>query len=362
MKFKPHIEAIHRYLINDVDRSPFLRLDKNEFSFPFPPPILEEIRAAVGDYLLQAYPSTHDTLNHAAILLEHADENQILLTSGSDYALKLCYEALGHPGDRVALPNPTYAMNEVYAQLAEMSIVPLPYGRDLKLAQDHLFASLGQAAMIVLANPNQPTGRRENDQLIRELLDKTSARQQWLIIDEAYHAFSGYTAAHYVDDFDNLIVIRSFSKSYGIAGLRVGAIISQKKNIDYFAKVLPVYPVNALALEVLRILSQHKPYFAALHQELRCGRDLIIAFYNSLKCHAFPSDANFVMVETHGVFDLPSYLDHLKRQRILVRGPWTTPPFTQAFRVTTTTSPQVECLKQATLSYLDNRQPKGNQP
>jgi len=351
MRYKEHIQALNRYSINDIERSPFWRLDKNEFCTTFPPHILEAFRGRVTDYSLQAYPSTFQTNAKAASLLDHVDERQVLLLPGSDYALKLCYEAFLEPDDAVCLPEPTYAMNSVFATLAKSRISLLPYSSDFTLDRRATLDRIAGARMLVLANPNQPTGRLEDSAFIESLLETCRRQETWVILDEAYWSFSGWTAAPFLKRFPNLIVVRSFSKSYGLAGLRLGAVIANSENVQYLANALPVYPVNSFALACLDVLLEHRSYFLSIVQEMCAVRNKISALYRGLGFDPHDSATNFVMVEAPSKFDAQAYIDFLKQNGILIRGPWTRPPYKNAFRVTLCGSKEFELLESATKRY-----------
>jgi histidinol-phosphate aminotransferase len=352
MKFKPHIQEIQRYIVNDEDRSGCLRLDKNEYNVDLPAEILDQLRGCVTSYVVQAYPSTYGTLSTASKLLDYGNQDGILLTPGSDYGLKLCYEALLEPGDKVGLPYPTYAMNEVFAKLGNHPIVNFEYGPNLQIKADALFAGLDEISMFVLANPNQPTGRLETDALIQKLVAECRTRDIWLVVDEAYFEFSGYTAAKYIAEYPNLIVLRSFSKGYGMAGLRLGAALSQPNNIRYLGKAMPVYAIDAFALAALEVLLGNQAYFRQVQSDLRDARTTIETFYNARGCRALPSDTNFVMVESNSLFDTNLYISELKKRNILIRGPWRKHPYTDAFRVTTSSPANIEILKKVTAEIL----------
>lgn len=339
--YKPVAGAIERYIINDAPRGHCLRLDKNEFNFPFPDDLLEKIKGSVSNYLIQAYPSTHRTGENAAQLLEHDNPNQILLTPGADYALKVCYESFLNQGDKVVLQSPTYAMNDVYAKIAGAEQVLVEHNADLSFNLGEFIDQAKLANMAILTNPNQPTGNVFSLDQVREACEVCLQNGVWLIVDEAYHAFSGVTCKSLIGEYSNLIVVRSFSKSYGIAGLRVGAILSQEENIHYLNKFMPVYSVNAFSLGILDVLVEYQSYFRDMHQSLCVNRDRIQEYFLKQGAMPFESHTNFVMVETGDKFSAAEYVSFLAKNNILIRGPWTRPPFKDAFRVTVSTEENI---------------------
>ena len=354
---KAHVDGIKRYIINDIDRSGFLRLDKNEFSVPFPDDILEDFRNCLTSYTLQAYPSTFEVNRQIAALVDHPCTEQILATPGSDYSLKACYDAFIKDGDEIGLPEPTYAMNDVYARAGGGRLVSFRYDDDLHLPYDDIEAALPRLRMIVIANPNQPTGRLEEATRFRQLLSDCRKHGVWAVVDEAYYSFSRFTVADLVDELDNLIVVRSFSKSYGLAGLRIGALIAQPQVVAYINKVMPVYCVNAVALAFLRVLTKHRSYFTHAVSEQRAGLKMVAELFKSLGCHCYESQTNFVMVESNPVVEASSFSSFLKERGILIRGPFTRHPFTNAFRISGTDPGGFATLKKATYQFLEHHQP-----
>ena len=355
MPLKEHIKSIFRTPLDAEDRRGYLRLDKNEMSSPFPADLLQDLRGIFDEYSIQAYPSMKGIIDHAANLLEHPLSSQVLLTPGSDFALKICYESLVQSQDTVCLPSPTYAMNKVYAAVSDLKCSEIYYAKNLKIDIPTLLKSLDHCKMFVLANPNQPTGRLEDQSLMIQLLDLCELRGIWVIIDEAYYSYSEYTSASLVSRYRCLIVTRSFSKSYGIAGLRLGALISNESNIEYLSKAMPAFPVNAFALYSLPILVKHKAFFDQLHQEIISQRQRMSDFYNGIGCSAYPSDTNFLMLETCGRFSAQEYIDGLRLKKILIRGPWTQAPYVNTFRVSLSTGSIMDQLIVSTNEFLNER-------
>jgi histidinol-phosphate aminotransferase len=351
-RFKHNIASVRRFIVNDIDRSGFLRLDKNEFNVEFPTPFLDEVKENINSYLLQAYPSTYKANEYASILLEHEEESQILLTAGSDYALKACYEAFVDPGDIVGIPWPTYAMNEVYCSLVGGRIIKFPYCENFLLDQDALFKTLDSTQMVVIANPNQPTGLLEDNDCILQVLTQAQKNNIWVVIDEAYYSFCRSSVASLVEEFDNLIIIRSFSKSYGIAGLRLGAVISQAQNTEYLQKVLPVYSVNSFAIKIMEVLVNYKNFFDEIHKDMILARNRMIQYYNSIGCHAFQSKTNFVMIESNGKMNIDKYKNYLFEKKVIIREPWTSKPYKNAFRVTVSSLENIAKLEAFTSAFL----------
>ena len=151
MEFLENINQIERYILNDEDRKKYIRLDKNELSFQFPEQILNEVKESIDVYLLQAYPSTIHVNTYLSNLLEHSDESQILAVPGADYGLKLCFDGLVVEGDVVAFPEYTYAMNEVFSNIANASVKTISIENNLDLNINDVLDVIEQSKMIVVA-------------------------------------------------------------------------------------------------------------------------------------------------------------------------------------------------------------------
>lgn len=228
---KPTIPNIHR--TPETERENLIDLSRNERLTPFPEWFLGAIELGITNGLLSKYPDQIPLKRKLAKSLG-VSEDMVLLTNGADAAVKAIYHVYVKPGDRIATLSPTYAMYEVYAKMFGATIVGMEEKSDL----------------IIVANPNQPTGMPTPFHL-------EIAKSPLWVIDETYRDFYYLTAIPFLKTWDNLIIIRSFSKGAGIAGLRLGYVIAHPEIIANLARVRSCYDVNSMALMVGELILDH---------------------------------------------------------------------------------------------------------
>ncbi|MBM4320583.1 MAG: histidinol-phosphate aminotransferase family protein, partial [Deltaproteobacteria bacterium] len=210
-----------------------LKLDWNESTIPPSPRVIERILAFLqNSHHLNWYPD----LNARKLVTALAgytgrSEEQILVTNGSDDALDLICKTYLDAGERVLLPYPTYTHFLVHAGARGVYFDPVTYDDPFCGQPERLINALtGRTKLVYLVNPNNPTGVLFHPEEIAHLLQQ--APRTLFVVDEAYYEFCGVTAAQMVDHFPNLVVTRTFSKSFGIAGLRVGYVLAHREVIQ----------------------------------------------------------------------------------------------------------------------------------
>ncbi len=175
---------------------------------------------------------------------------QVALTNGVDEAIHVLFEAFLEAGDELLLPVPTYTMYEVYASATDARVVPVLAADDLQFPFERLLAAITLRTKIVaIANPNSPSGSVATREQLVELARR--APHAVVLVDEAYFHFHGETVVDLVGGIPNLVVARTFSKAYGLAGLRLGLLAGPTELMRWVRRVLSPYSVNSLALACL---------------------------------------------------------------------------------------------------------------
>jgi histidinol-phosphate aminotransferase len=176
--------------------------------------------------------------------------DQVLLTNGVDEAIHVLCQTYLDSGDEVLLPVPTYSMYEVYASATEAQIVTVQAGEDFQFPFERIVGAITpRTKLIAIANPNSPTGSVVTRERILKILE--SAPHAAVLVDEAYFHFYGETVADLIGHYPNLLLARTFSKAYGLAGLRLGAIAGHVDALGWLRRVISPYSVNSLALACL---------------------------------------------------------------------------------------------------------------
>lgn len=296
IRSKEYLESIIRTEPEDFDRTLFQRFDKNEFTGTIPESILNGIKEGITSDLLTAYPQVFFLYRELSQYLA-VPENQILITAGSDAGIKNIFEVLIREGDEVLSPHPTYAMYEVYCQLYQARITKVSYSDHLLLSADDLIHQItANTRLIVIANPNSPTGTIfSRDDIIR-IIEAGEKIGAVILVDEAYYLFYQESVLDLINNYDNLFVLRTFSKAFALASCRLGYIVSGKDNINLLKKFKPIYETNGFAILCGTIFLQHADEVHQWSQEIRKSRDIALSFLKKAGIFCYPSYTNFINI------------------------------------------------------------------
>ena len=189
-----------------------------------------------------------------------------------------------------------------------------------------------QADLIILSNPNSPTGTLIDKKNLIFLLKKAKKNKIKVVIDEAYFGFSSFTAISLLKKFDNLIILRTFSKSYGLAGLRAGYIISNPKNIEILSSLKPMYELNSLSLIAIRILLKKK-YKENYIKKTNLGKKILINFLKRNEIPYRDTFANFILIDFKNFSK--NIIQLSKKKKIIITGGFKSSIMRKYTRVTT---------------------------
>ncbi len=322
-----------------------LRLDFNENTLACSPRVREALGSITAGALTR-YPERGPVEALVAAHLQLRPE-QILLTNGVDEAIHvLCQTYLGE-GDEILLPVPTYSMYEVYASAAGARIVTVQSAReDFAFPYERVLAAVTpKTRIIALANPNSPTGATLRREQILALAQR--APHAIVLADEAYFHFHGESVLDLIPTgaYPNLVVARTFSKAYGLAGLRLGLLAAAPEVMHWLRRVISPYSVNALALACLPPALEDTAYLDWYVGEVRAARSDLYAVCGELGIHTWPSEANFVLLEigpTHRDFTLAMH-----ERGVLVRDRSADPGCDGCVRITIGTREQMQAAHKA---------------
>src|SRR5438034_6064193 len=219
---KPTLKHLYPYTILQEGRYGKLRLDKNEDTVGFPPEVVRDMLAGVSADFLSAYPEPY-TLYHKLADYHKVDVNCIMVTAGSEMAIRYLFEAFLSPGDGFLILNPSFAMFDVYARIIGADIRAIDYDENFSVPVESIVQRLTPALKIIaIANPNNPTGTVFAESDLEKILRAAAENRTIVLIDEAYFYFYTRTMLGRHVEFPNLVVTRTFSKACGIAGVRLG--------------------------------------------------------------------------------------------------------------------------------------------
>jgi histidinol-phosphate aminotransferase len=291
-----------------------LRLDFNENTVGCSPRVLERIRGLDGE-LLARYPEREPG---EVVVAKHLglDTAEVLLTNGTDEAIHLVCETYLEPGDEALIGVPTFAMYEIYAAATGAKVIPVLGGADFHFPVEELLEQINERTrLIAVANPNNPTGTQAPQaDLIR--LAK-AVPQAALLVDEAYFEFSGETLMKQWREVPNLFVSRTFSKAYGLAGLRIGVLAGNVEQMKMVRRVSSPYNLNSVALACLPEALADEQYVGNYAAEVLRGRERLETELRERGIKYWPSRANFVLIYFGS--SGPAFIAAMRERGILVR-------------------------------------------
>jgi histidinol-phosphate aminotransferase len=271
-----------------------MRLDFNENTIACSPKVKEALgRISAGD--LTRYPEREPVERLVAQHLGVTPE-QVVLTNGVDEAIHVLFETFLDAGDELLLPVPTYTMYEVYASATDARTVAVQADDDLQFPFDRFLAAITpRTKIIAIANPNSPSGSIATREQIIEIAQR--APEVVVLVDEAYFHFYGESVIDLIGSLPNLVVARTFSKAFGLAGLRLGVLVGPLELVRWIRRVLSPYSVNSLALACLPAALEHSAYLDWYVGEVLAARAEFEAALDAAAVRRWPSQANFVLVE-----------------------------------------------------------------
>ena len=314
-----------------------LRLDFNENTMACSPAVSAALaRISAGE--LTRYPERESVEKVVAAHLGLAPA-QVALTNGVDEAIHVLFEAFLDENTELLLPVPTYTMYEVYASGTDASVVTVLADDDLPFPFAQLAASITpRTKIIAIANPNSPSGTMATREQILELA--RLAPQAVILVDEAYFHFCGETVMDRVGEIPNLIVARTFSKAYGLAGLRVGVLAGPVELMHWVRRVLSPYSVNSVALACLPAALEDTDYLDWYVGEVLAARADFEKVLQAAHVRYWPSHANFILVDIGAQHK--EFVQHMLAAGVLVRDRSSDPGCDGRVRITIGTLEQMK--------------------
>ncbi len=291
-----------------------LRLDFNENTVGCSPRVMKRLRAITGEELAR-YPDREPlealVASHLGIRAE-----ELLLTNGTDEAIHLICETYLEPGDEAIVVVPTFSMYEIYAAATGAKVIVVPAGAEFCFPVRDVLAQISpRTRLIAVANPNNPTGSQASATDLLKIAE--AAPQAALLVDEAYFEFCGETLIPEFRKFENLFVSRTFSKAYGLAGLRIGVLAGCANQMHYVRPVSSPYNVNSVALACLPEALADQEYVDQYVSEVRTGRERLGHELQAWGVRYWPSRANFVLMYFGD--KVPGFISAMRQRGILVR-------------------------------------------
>jgi len=344
--FRKNIEQMPGYVPGEQPGADgrVIKLNTNENPYPPPPRVLQVLRETDWS-LLRKYPDPMaNKVRDIIARLFDGDRENVLCGNGSDELLTLVLRTFVGEGERIAWPTPTYSLYPVLAEIQAAEAVEVPTRDDFTVPLGDL--AQVDAKVVILCNPNAPTGVFTPVDAIADLADRFDGV---VVVDEAYADFGPGSAIAAVKEKPNLLVLRTLSKSYSLAGLRFGFAVGPADLIAGLAKAKDSYNVDAVAIEVASAALEGQDWMRANAETIRAERDRIAQHLDALGFDVTPSEANFLLARAPDGQAEACYR-YLKERGILVRY-WNLPRLADKVRITVGTPEENDAL----LAALDQR-------
>ncbi len=293
-----------------------IKLNTNESPYDPSPAVLEAI-AAVSASQLRLYPEPEsERLRRAFADINQLQPEQVFLGNGSDEVLAHVFQALLSHNKPVCFPDVSYSFYPVWCELYSLAYESVPLAQDLSVDINAFPADNGG---IIIPNPNAPTGILLGLSDVRELLEINCGSV--VVIDEAYIDFGGESAVGLIDQYDNLLVVQTVSKSRALAGLRVGVAMGHRDLIEGLQRLknsFNSYPLDVLAQTAALASLQDVTYFEKTCKKVIASRERLTSELEQLGFSVLPSKANFIFA-THPEKEAKALFEGLRKNNILVR-------------------------------------------
>lgn len=342
---RDNIRQMHGYTWGEQpEDARTVKLNTNENPYP-PSPLVQKTLSALSADILRVYPKpTADPLRRRLADLHDLEVENILITHGGDEALRLAMTTFVDPGRTFAMAEPSYSLYPVLAQIQDARLVRIPLGRDWLPPED--FAeqlNSASARLTCLVNPHAPSGTLMDAEDLAALAREVEGV---LLVDEAYVDFvdpeQGYNLMPHLRELDNLLILRTFSKGYSLAGLRLGYLAGAASLIEPLLwKTRDSYNVDAISQALGEAAVEDRSYAEETWRRVREARQHLAAALEALGFPVAPSQSNFLLakVPAHCPLQAAALQRHLKAQGILVRY-FDTPALADRLRITVGTEPQ----------------------
>lgn len=297
MKAKNTIQELKPYPVALFDEPGYLKLDSNENDFGPSPKVLEALQQVVPSDV-QYYPFYGELLQKLADF-HGVNIGNIILTAGADEAISAILGTFLEYKQTVLTVAPSFVMPKIYAKINGLNYKEINYGKKWVFPTEEFIKNIDNADLIHLTTPNSPTGEVIEQDVIKMIVEKAENKPQNkpILIDETYGNYSGITNLDLTKTRDNIFIVRSFSKDFALAGLRLGYIISDSKNIKHLRKYLSPYNVSTLTVKAGLAALDDLEYFENVKIEMEKSKKVLSEGLEKLGAKIYPSKTNFICVD-----------------------------------------------------------------
>jgi len=339
VKPKATLQGSIKKLHLNFDRKDKIKLDLNENLMGCSLKVIEALKKVTYDEI-SMYPEYDTFMNKLASYL-NLEPNNLMLTNGADEALRVIMDTYLDKSDEIIIPIPTFYIFESYSEIIGAKKKFVYYNDDLSFPVESILEKINDnTKMIAIVNPNNPTGTLVERQAIIGILEK--AKNSIVLIDEAYFQFSNKSCRDLINSYNNLIIVQTFSKGFGLAGVRLGYIISNEDVIQNLKKIVLPFEVNVLSIIAGSAALDDLDFVDHYVSLVRDNRSYLLSELNKIGVKTYPSDANFIVANFGENLDV--VFKKLNDKNILVNNVSGLPLLDGCLRIAVGTKNQMETL------------------
>jgi histidinol-phosphate aminotransferase len=312
---RPEIQALHAYHV--PPSAGLIKLDAMENPYLLPQVLRDELSRLVADAAINRYPDAgaYDLKSHIRSVTNLPSGMDVLLGNGSDEIIQVLAMAVAKPGAVLLSVEPSFVMYKMIAAFTGMRYVGVPLTQDFSIDLQTTLDTIKreQPALVFLAYPNNPTGNLFDADAIKQIILATPGL---VVVDEAYYAFASDSFIPRLAHYDNLLVMRTFSK-LGMAGLRLGFLAGSKAWLEQLEKLRLPYNVGVLTQLVASKLLQHHEVLLVQAERIKQERTKLLSALNAIEgVQAYPSEANFILFRLAKATQI---FEGLKQRGVLIK-------------------------------------------
>jgi histidinol-phosphate aminotransferase len=320
-KFKKQLFSINRFSNYSDRHDNFLNLDRNEKVIPLSKSNKKKFLQYLSDDNYELYPNLKSIYKKLSKFLKIESSN-ILLSEGVSGAIKNILDCIEvDKRTEVILPRPSFALYEVYSKIYGLNAKYYEYDKNFDLKIIDIYKLINKNTSIVfLIFPNIPVEGNISVEFIKTLAIFLKKKKILLVVDEVYYPFNNKTAISLIKNFSNIIVMRSFSKAYGLAGARIGYIVSQKSNIQIISKTKGGYESSMLSANALHFVLDNMYITKNYVRNMKLGMQFLKKNLQKLKIKFYGGvNSNFVFIDFQSIKKAKNIYRKLKSKKIMVR-------------------------------------------
>lgn len=298
-------------------RADFLRLDMNENPEGLPKELVDKVKGELTPEFFATYPEPERFLKILAEYLGVKREN-VCVTNGSDMAIRYLFEVFGRPGSSVVTVSPTFEMYRINCLIFGLHHKPVMYNPDFSLDFSKVLDAITEDVSIVsVLNPNNPIGTVYTNEQFDAIAERAKEVGALVIVDEAYHYFYDKTFLNKIFEYDNVVLIRTFSKLFSVAAVRLGFIVGNEELIKYVWNVRPTFDTNAVALKFGEVLLKEPGLCEKLVAIEKEGRNYLTESLAEQGYEYFAENGNYAFIRTKT--SVSQVKERLEEKKILIK-------------------------------------------